>query len=658
MSPLQLISIFLLLPPLILSAALHAKHGCPDQCGDMVIPYPFGVGTNCSHNSYFEINCDSSTDPPKAYLSINNIKKEVIEFNQTYIRIKSPFMLSACYDQSTGKRHSMTMNLSETPYMLSDGNVLTAIGCDDMVLHSNGTYDYGGCSAFCAEKSDAGFGDCHYNGCCYQQLYTGTTFLEAELIDVSGKSLREKLFPCSYAFIQEAKWNETIFSYPLYYLNNSTALVNDDWASATRPPVVRLDWLVGAENCSRSKNSSTYACIHEKSVCVDYTYTYFGVKGYTCSCVQGYEGNPYLQGGCQNISSSSSIAKHGCMDQCGKVSIPFPFGVGPNCSLGPSFEVVCKKDTNPAKPYLRLLNIEIVELNSSKIIVSYMNLSSNCNNWTDYQVEPRLTINLMETQYRFSDDNWITAIGCNVMAVGVIRERKQSSIRSSCAAICSDFYDGRDYRVCDYGQTSFAGDGCCRVPIPRGTTYLESNLTDVNERTSSNISCSYSFIEYTEKMNANDRYTRVFRFMNYSNPIQLDVRPSMAFDWRIGALNCKEARQDLANFVCQENSNCVDLDATLGGYLCNCSKGYTGNPYLSPGCKDIDECADDSTNKCASNSICMNGPGTFDCFCPKGYIGDGKRDGTGCIHQPPSRIKMLILFTGNNIMSELSHQSV
>ncbi|XP_047977273.1 wall-associated receptor kinase-like 1 [Salvia hispanica] len=640
MSPLQLIiSIFLVLPPSLLS-------GCLDQCGDMVIPYPFGVGTNCSHNSYFDINCDSSTHPPKAYLSINNIKKEVIELNlnQTYIRIKSPFMISACYDQSTGKQHSMTMNLSGTPYMLSDGNVLTAIGCDDMVLQSNGTFDYGGCSAFCAEKSAAGFGDCHYNGCCYQELFTGATFLEAKLIDVSRKSLREKLFPCSYAFIQEAKWNETIFSYPLYYLNSSTALVNDDWVSAIRPPVVRLDWLVGAENCSRSKNSNTYACIDEKSVCVDYKKPYYGdvTAGYTCSCVQGYEGNPYLPGGCQKISSSSLIAKRGCMDQCGKVSIPFPFGVGPNCYLEPYFEVVCNKDTNPEKPYLRLLNTEIAELNSSKIIVNYMNLSSNCNNWSDYQVVPRLTIDLLKTQYRFSDDNWITAIGCNVMAVGVIREDKQSSIRSSCAAICSDFYDGRYYRVCDYGPTSFAGDGCCRAPIPRGTTYLESNLTDLSERTSANISCSYAFIQYTEKLNANDRNGRIFNLMNYSNPIRLNVWPSMALDWRIGALNCKEARH-LTNFVCQDNSDCVDFNATLGGYLCNCSKGYTGNPYLNPGCQDIDECADNSTNTCVPNSICKNGQGTFHCLCPKGYIGDGKRYGTGCIPQPPSKAKMIIL---------------
>ncbi|XP_047942302.1 wall-associated receptor kinase-like 10 isoform X2 [Salvia hispanica] len=654
MCPLQLIiSIFLILPPSLLSAALHAKPGCLDRCGDLLIPYPFGVGPNCNLNPYFDINCDSSTNPPKAYLSI--LKKQVIEFNQTYIRLQNPYMISACYDEdlSTHNQHSMSVNLSGTPYILSSENVLTVIGCDDMVLQSNGSSTLGGCSAFCADKS-AGFGDCHFNGCCHQEFegVEGSTglFLEAELIDLSGRSQRKKLFPCSYAFIQEAtNTNETVFSYPLYYLNNSTALLNDDWASATRPLVVRLDWLIEAENCSRAMNSSTYACLDEKSVCVDYsTYSYNkDVTGYTCSCVQGYEGNPYLLGGCQTISSSSSIAKRGCIDQCGKVSIPFPFGMGPNCYLEPSFEVFCNNDTNPATPFLSLLNTEIVELNSSKIVVNYMNLSSNCNSGSDYQSEPRLTIDLLKTQYSLSDDNWITAVGCNVMAVGVIGQDKRSSIRSICTAICFDsmiYADGRTIASCEYGPTSFAGEGCCRVPIPIGTTYLELNMTNLKEpRTSVNISCSYAFIAYAKRMNENDRYSSGISFMNYSNPVQLYVQPSLALDWRIGAMNCKEAQQNLSNLVCQDNSECVDFDATLGGYLCNCSKGYIGNPYLNPGCLDIDECADNSTNTCVSNSICRNGPGTFRCSCPKGYIGDGKKDGTGCISQPPSKTKMIIL---------------
>ncbi|XP_042038105.1 wall-associated receptor kinase-like 10 isoform X2 [Salvia splendens] len=622
MSPLQLIiSIFLLLPPSPLSAALHAKPGCLDRCGDLLIPYPFGVGPKCSLNPHFDINCYNSTDPPKAYFSI--MKKQVIEFNQTYIRLQNPYMITACYDLSTEDQHTMSVNLSGTPYMFSSDNVLTAIGCDDMVLQSNGSSTLGGCSAFCSDKSDAGFGDCLYNGCCHQSL-DGVSFLEAKLVDLSGRSQRKKLFQCSYAFIQErTKRNETVFSYPLYYLNNSKALENDNWASATRPPVVRLDWLVGVENCSRAMNSNTYACVDEKSVCVDYRHSYgdFIVTGYTCSCVEGYEGNPFLPGGCQS----------------------------PNCYLEPFFDVVCNTDTNPAKPYLRLLNTEILQLNSSKVLVSHRNVSSNCYNSSelDYQLERSLKIDLLQTQYRLSDENWITTIGCNVMLNTVIGRDKRSSIRSSCAAICSDGNiddNGRISVSCEYGPTSYAGDGCCRVPIPRGTNYLESNMTNLSEpRTSVNISCSYAFIAYAQRRNENDRYGIRFWIVNNSNPMQNRVRPSMALDWRIGVLNCKEARQDLANFVCRDNSDCVDFDATLGGYLCNCSKGYRGNPYLSPGCQDIDECADDSTNTCISNSICENAPGTFHCLCPKGYIGDGKRDGTGCILQPPSKTKMIIL---------------
>ncbi|KAG6418305.1 hypothetical protein SASPL_120508 [Salvia splendens] len=285
------------------------------------------------------------------------------------------------------------------------------------------------------------------------------------------------------------------------------------------------------------------------------------------------------------VSISSSIAKVECLDQCGEVLIPFPFGVGPSCYLEPSFEVVCNTATNPAKPFLRLLNTEIVELNSSKIVVNYMNIASTCYNMSDSRVgitkpeERRLTIDLLKTPYRLSDGNWINAIGCDFMAVGIIGEGKRSSIRSSCAAICLI----KSTSWCNYGPVSFGGDGCCRVPIPRGTTYLEANLTELSERwTNTDVSCSYSFIQYIKEV---DSYKHGFPFMKNSSDFRLDTavkKPrSMALDWRIGVDNCKDAK-DQAKFVCQDNSDCVDFD---GGYLCNCTKGYKGNPYLNPGCQ-------------------------------------------------------------------------
>ncbi|CAN6222695.1 unnamed protein product [Urochloa humidicola] len=64
----------------------------------------------------------------------------------------------------------------------------------------------------------------------------------------------------------------------------------------------------------------------------------------------------------------------------------------------------------------------------------------------------------------------------------------------------------------------------------------------------------------------------------------------------------------------------------LTGYVCKCDDGYRGNPYLSDGCQDIDECA--VRDKCFAN--CTNLPGSCICRCPKGTAGNPHtRD--GCI---------------------------
>ncbi|KAG6390723.1 hypothetical protein SASPL_148467 [Salvia splendens] len=658
MWPLQLMFAFLIFSPLI-SAALNAKAGCPDSCGDLPIRYPFGMGSNCSLNHYFNIDCNTSTDPPKAYLSI--IKKQVVEINETYIRLRNPYMISACYDLSTDKQHSMTVNLSGTPYMFS-GNVLTAIGCDDMLVQIKGSSVIDGSSAFCADKNGTGgVGNYSRNGCCQQSIRGGGKLMEAQLIDLSGKSLREKLFPCSYAFMKELLDDDDLtFSYPLYYLDNTSALLNDDWKSASMAPVVRLDWTIGTDNCSVAKNFKTYACLDPKSICVDIDSS-LGVNGYLCSCVQGYYGNPYLSGGCKRISSS--IAKAGCLDQCGEISIPFPFGVGPNCFLDSSFEVVCNTTTNPEKPYLRALETEIVEIDSSKVVVISQNMASTCYNLSAYEngitkpEERKLVIDLLKTQFTLSDENWITAIGCNAMLVGgVIGEGKLTSIGSSCAAICSDsisYYNRMQYEYadCNFGRGSNLGDdGCCRVPIPRGTSYLEANLSDLTgqwPRTS--FSCNYAFIEYMDR-NKDNNYESSFPLFINSSGTRPDLAllgeyfyfksSHMSLNWRIGAVYCKEARLNRTDYVCQNNTDCVDFDS---GYLCNCSTGYKGNPYLIHGCQDIDECSDNTTNTCVSNSICENEAGSYHCTCLKGYTGDGKNDGTGCTLLPPFNIAKFVV---------------
>lgn len=54
-------------------------------------------------------------------------------------------------------------------------------------------------------------------------------------------------------------------------------MLNDNWASTTRPP-----WTgrLGLRIVTRQKNTSVR-------------------RGYMCMCMEGHEGNPYLPGGCK-----------------------------------------------------------------------------------------------------------------------------------------------------------------------------------------------------------------------------------------------------------------------------------------------------------------------------------------------------------------------
>ncbi|CAI9767175.1 unnamed protein product [Fraxinus pennsylvanica] len=60
------------------NSTITTKPDCQSSCGNVEIPYPFGIGTNCSMNQYFNINCNTSFNPPKPYLSFVNVNFEEV----------------------------------------------------------------------------------------------------------------------------------------------------------------------------------------------------------------------------------------------------------------------------------------------------------------------------------------------------------------------------------------------------------------------------------------------------------------------------------------------------------------------------------------------------------------------------------------------------
>ncbi|KAK4478465.1 hypothetical protein RD792_013940, partial [Penstemon davidsonii] len=142
--------------------------------------------------------------------------------------------------------------------------------------------------------------------------------------------------------------------------------------------------------------------------------------------------------------------------------------------------------------------------------------------------------------------------------------------------------------------------------------------------------CSYAFFGDTTEFEF--RGASDLSDPNFVERVRASV--PVVLDWAIGNLTCVEV-QSLEDYACKSQSYCVDSNTGLGGYRCRCNDGYEGNPYLDPGCTDIDECADPSTNNCIT---CVNTLGSFNCTCPQGYrcrcnnsYEDDPHIGPGCI---------------------------
>ncbi|KAF7144429.1 hypothetical protein RHSIM_Rhsim04G0080600 [Rhododendron simsii] len=145
--------------------------------------------------------------------------------------------------------------------------------------------------------------------------------------------------------------------------------------------------------------------------------------------------------------------------------------------------------------------------------------------------------------------------------------------------------------------------------------------------------CSYAFVGEQDRFN--------FRSLSDFLDPNFVYRVPKVLDFAIGNQSCVEAPNSNA-YLCQPNTLCSNnTDGVSGGHCCSCEFGYEGNPYLHPGCIDIDECKNDNLNDCDENATCKNTPGNFTCSCNEHYVGDGR----GCTPQA-SQISVIKLSLG------------
>ncbi|WOL19257.1 wall-associated receptor kinase-like 16 [Canna indica] len=309
----------------------------------------------------------------------------------------------------------------------------------------------------------------------------------------------------------------------------------------------------------------------------------------------------------------------GCRPSCGQVKIPYPFGIGRNCSIQESFTLDCKRaDDGTEKPFI--FQAEVLEIRLPVGQIRLLNqISSQCydpRNNSIQHIDRQLDL---PSPYTFSESqNKFTVVGCQTLAyMGSINNSNPDATdyQIGCVSMCRDedsLSDG-----------SCAGIGCCQTAIPTGGTggaglwyYQVWFDDDFNTSGIYNLSrCSYAVVVEVGSFRFQTSYITTDDFMA-NNSGQLPV----VVDYGIGEVPCEEAKLNVSSYACKsENSVCVD-STTGHGYLCSCTEGYHGSPYIEDGCQDIDECAEEHQNPCKGK--CQNKLGGYVCYCPKGTRGD------------------------------------
>ncbi|GMY19330.1 wall-associated receptor kinase-like 8 isoform X2 [Fagus crenata] len=263
-----------------------AKPNCTSSCGNVTkIPYPFGIGHGCYMNRSFEIDCNGNGSSAKAFLP--SIDMEVLEINMSdsgsyyssgpgYVRVNMPIISSS---NCNGSRSGGGVNMTGSPFYFSSGqNTFIAVGCDNMAIMTGIDPVVTGCKSDCNHKSirtNGGDQKCSGFKCC-QTAVPGWI----QVLNVSFKEDKAS-GECKHACIAENKW---------LYSNKTDPSV--DVQHLEYVPVV-LVWT--ATNETRGPNSDAY--------------------GYYSYCLYGYEGNPYLPTGCEDINECENETLNHCAKQ-------------------------------------------------------------------------------------------------------------------------------------------------------------------------------------------------------------------------------------------------------------------------------------------------------------------------------------------------------
>ncbi|VAI21184.1 unnamed protein product [Triticum turgidum subsp. durum] len=523
--------------------------GCHTICGNISVPYPFGMGPASAGGDILQVD----------HFSLRE-SSVLVERTPGDVKIDG---------DGNGSIFSGGPDHGTYSIMLSDdwggeGNELILLGCDVRVTLKHGNATLSACSTLCGddqphqpmwyvpsrlETSTV----CAGVGCCQAPIVSAAAVVGNVRVQLEwfgrNRSADEERMP-TRVFVADHGWFEKKqVSEPLLLRKPSAR-------GTTGIPVdgvpVWPSWEVDT-NISSSHG-------HGHVVCDEGTR-----GGYTCRCESNYEGNPYIPDGCQETEGST------CERTCGDVDIPYPFGIGPSHCYRPGFNLTC--DYPSGKPPRLLLDsygvfqIQEIFLPNTTLHVtsSVVAIEAASNNNFGFDFNNYFT-SRGDVLYSLSTRNELILSGCNVQAT-LLGHDSDASIISGCTSFCSEGDVGA-------GRVPFASNkncysmGCCQARISEP---VEGGLPGLLT------------LEYTDPNNFQ---------ANMSRPSYALIAKEGWFDNRLVSDQQMQALQNKLKFapevaidICKSKHSRYIPAGMNKRYYCQCREGYHDNPYKTHGCK-------------------------------------------------------------------------
>uniref|UniRef100_A0A0E0HDD3 Protein kinase domain-containing protein n=1 Tax=Oryza nivara TaxID=4536 RepID=A0A0E0HDD3_ORYNI len=356
----------------------------------------------------------------------------------------------------------------------------------------------------------------------------------------------------------------------------------------------------------------------------------------------------------QHVATLPPITLPGCIDKCGNISIPFPFGMKKTGCFLPGFEVTCNDTFTPPRLFLgtypqrgpnchefdesnytatekgqplhpgsyEFLPMELMNISLTEGVARASGpVSSDCSLNETYHLLKRRMTYVMDP-FLVSTRNVLTAIGWSFEAK-LAKSLRGSGYLKSCSV--------RLYGPESATNGSCMGGGCCQAALTENITNIAVSFVYMQQNSSmwGLLPLPKNWYNFT----SSDLY-----FDNFPKKYPRGVPLVIEFTIRDGFCPGPGEAPPPKYACASSDSSCANV--TNGdSYICNCRDGYDGNPYIPNGCHDSHPELR-ALYPCSRNGICMNRPGGYDCPCKRGMSGDGKA-GT-CSEKFPLQAKIVV----------------